>query len=159
MASKKNRQEKSHKDVAKANKVAPANNTATNNAQDEVKQSSSKALDIFLWILIAIAIAVAVVGNYYFSQPATLQPLYIRISLVLGCIAVALVCGLLTSSGKKLLKFAKESRGELRRVTWPTREETVKSTVGVAIVVFIIAMFLWVSDIVIGFIVNLITGV
>lgn len=132
---------------------------AQNSSNVEAVQKSRKPLDFFLWVMIIIAVVGAVVGNYYFSQPANLQPLYIRIILVLGCIAVGLVCGLLTTVGRKFVKFAKESRGELRRVSWPTREETTKSTMGVAVVVFLIAMFLWFADVVIGFLVSLITNV
>ena len=159
MASKKNRHEKTNKIVEQKAKSVEVQNTATPATQSDNKKQGNGALDVFLWLVIVIAIAAAVLGNYYFSQPANLQPLYIRIILVLGCIAVATVCGLLTTSGKKLLKFAKESRGELRRVTWPTKDETTKSAIGVAVVVFIIAIFLWFSDVVIGFFVNLITNV
>ena len=159
MSSKKNRHEKTNKIVEKKAKSVEVQNTATPATQSDNKKQGNGALDVFLWLVIVIAIAAAVLGNYYFSQPANLQPLYIRIILVLGCIAVATVCGLLTTSGKKLLKFAKESRGELRRVTWPTKDETTKSAIGVAVVVFIIAIFLWFSDVVIGFFVNLITNV
>ncbi len=151
MASKKNRHEKTDKNVDQGK--AAENQTSASVAPAETKKKTGNGLNVFLWIMIAVAIAAAVLGNYYFSQPATLQPLYIRIALVLGCIAVAMVCGLLTTSGKK------DARGELRRVTWPTREETTKSAIGVAVVVFIIAIFLWFSDVVIGFIVNLITNV
>jgi preprotein translocase subunit SecE len=157
MASKKNRHEKTDKNVDQGK--AAENQTSASVAPAETKKKTGNGLNVFLWIMIAVAIAAAVLGNYYFSQPATLQPLYIRIALVLGCIAVAMVCGLLTTSGKKFLKFSKDARGELRRVTWPTREETTKSAIGVAVVVFIIAIFLWFSDVVIGFIVNLITNV
>lgn len=141
---------KNQPNVEKANAVESTKNTTA--------KTNNKSLDLFLWIVLFFAIALAVGGNYYFSQPAHEQPLYLRITLVLVCIAIGFISALCTTVGKRVVKFAKESRGELRKVTWPTRDETTKSTAVVGLVVFIIAMFLWVADVMIGYIVQLITN-
>jgi len=54
------------------------------------------------------------------------------------------------------IKFLKEVRSEVRKVTWPTRKETTVSTIGVFIMVFIASVFLYFSDQVIAWAVRLI---
>jgi preprotein translocase subunit SecE len=118
----------------------------------------STPLDYVLWTVFVLGVVGSVGLNYYFSQPETLQPVTTRLPFVIGCIVIAAVCALCTSTGRRFIRFAKASRGELRKVTWPTKDETIKSTVGVAVVAVIVAFMLWVFDVIIGFLVNLITG-
>jgi len=47
---------------------------------------------------------------------------------------------------KKIIQFLKEVKGELKRVTWPTRKETLAGTAVVLIIVFITAFFLGIVD-------------
>ena len=51
-----------------------------------------------------------------------------------------------SAQGERLLHFVKETRIELRKVVWPTREETIKTTGFVLIAVIIVAIFLWIVD-------------
>ena len=48
---------------------------------------------------------------------------------------------------QKIFQFLKEVRFELKRVTWPTRKETLAGTAVVLIIVFIAAFFLGIVDI------------
>lgn len=142
----------------------PANN-AKNNSSSNVSDSKQKTVaktshpfDALLWIIVIVALCAVVGLNYYFSQPESMQPLSIRLPFVIGGVILALVCALCTSTGRRIIKFAKSSRGELRKVTWPTKDETIKSTVGVAVVAVVVAFMLWIFDVIIGFLVNLFTG-
>jgi len=47
---------------------------------------------------------------------------------------------------KKIIQFLKETKFELKRVTWPTRKEMLAGTTVVLIIVFIVAFFLGVVD-------------
>ena len=47
---------------------------------------------------------------------------------------------------KKIIQFLKETKFELKRVTWPTRKEMLAGTVVVLIIVFIVALFLGIID-------------
>ncbi|MEK7396857.1 MAG: preprotein translocase subunit SecE [Candidatus Poribacteria bacterium] len=47
---------------------------------------------------------------------------------------------------KKLFKFLREVRLEMKKVTWPTRKEITGSTVVVIITVFIVAIYLGIVD-------------
>lgn len=54
------------------------------------------------------------------------------------------------------VKFIKEVRGEGRKITWPTRQEVTVSTIGVFVMVFIAAIFLYFADQVIAWAVSMI---
>lgn len=55
---------------------------------------------------------------------------------------------------KKVLNFIRESREELKRVTWPDREEVTSFTMVVIISVVIISLFLWFVDTLLGKLIN-----
>ena len=59
----------------------------------------------------------------------------------------------------KPVKFFKEVRSEVAKVTFPTRKETTMTTILVFIFVFLAALFLFAADQVISFLVQLILGI
>ncbi len=61
-------------------------------------------------------------------------------------IVVALVLGLVSPSGRQFIGFARESQAEARRVHWPSRKETLQTTGIVFLFVFVMAIFLWLTD-------------
>lgn len=56
------------------------------------------------------------------------------------------------------LAFFRQVRSEAKRVSWPTRPETVSSTIAVFVMVVIASLFLFLADQVIGYVVELILG-
>lgn len=58
----------------------------------------------------------------------------------------------------KPIEFLKQVRSEVKKVTWPTRKETTQSTVAVFIMVTIAAVFLFIADQALAFIVRFILG-
>lgn len=106
-----------------------------------VEQTPAR-LDPVKWILVALLIAVAVVGNQYFVEHAW----YLRAVAVVVALALAGFLALQTQKGRDALEFAKEARTEIRKVVWPTRQETVQTTIIVAIFVVVAAVFLWAVD-------------
>lgn len=56
------------------------------------------------------------------------------------------------------VEFFKQVRSEAKRVTWPTRQETVASTIAVFIMVVIASVFLFTADQVLSYIVRLVLG-
>jgi preprotein translocase SecE subunit len=65
--------------------------------------------------------------------------------LFLG-IAVAVALGLASPSGRRFLGFSREAAHETRRVVWPSRKETLQTTGIVFLFVLIMALFLWLTD-------------
>lgn len=58
---------------------------------------------------------------------------------------------------KKAINFLRDVRIELGNVTWPTRKDTAVSTIIVVVAVFITALFLWIVDMLILWIISLIS--
>ena len=118
-------------------------------------QGNSKAKDILLWGLVFIILLAAVVGNQVYSE----QALFIRIVAVVGAIVVAGVLAFQTVKGKAVIDFARESRVEVRKVVWPTRQETIQTTLIIFAVVAVVGLVLFLLDGALIWLVDLITGV
>ncbi|MHB1220725.1 MAG: preprotein translocase subunit SecE [Gammaproteobacteria bacterium] len=99
-------------------------------------------LDWLKWVVAFVLLTAALVGNYYFSDIA--MPL--RTLAWLGVLVVAGFVASTTQKGKWVVDFFRDSRAELRKVVWPTREETMQTTMIVAVMVIILSLILWGMD-------------
>jgi preprotein translocase subunit SecE len=114
----------------------------------------SNKLDTFK-LVIAVMILLAGIGGFYYYADASL--LY----RVLGLVAVVIIAAgiaLTTSTGHAILSFGRESRAEVRKVVWPTRQETVQTTLMVVVAVIILGIFLWLIDMMLLNAVQMLTG-
>jgi len=114
----------------------------------------SNKLDTFKLVM-AIAILLAGVGGFYYYVDASL--LYRVLGLV-GLVIVAAAIALTTGTGHAILSFARESRAEVRKVVWPTRQETVQTTLMVVVAVIILGIFLRLIDMMLLNAVQMLTG-
>lgn len=105
-------------------------------------QAANPKLDAMKWAAVIVLIVVAVVGNQYLSNLSAL----IRAGGVIAVIALAGFIALQTLKGRSTVDFAKEAHIEVRKVVWPTRQETVQTTLIVAVFVVIVSLFLWAVD-------------
>jgi len=96
-------------------------------------------------IKIAIAALIAVGGLVAFYWLGE-QPLVARIGALLGLWAVAIALMWFTEAGRTFAAFSRESWEEAKRVVWPSRKETMQTTLVVFAFVFIMALFLWMVD-------------
>ena len=96
-------------------------------------------------IKIAVAALIAVGGLFAFYALGA-QPTIIRLAVLLGALAVAVVLMWFTETGRTFLAFSREAWEEAKRVVWPTRKETLQTTGVVFVFVFTMALFLWVVD-------------
>lgn len=121
------------------------------NAKAEAKESR---FELLKWIAVVALVAVGVVGNQFYSA----EPILYRVIalLLLGALAVFVV--LQTSKGQVFFALVKESRAEIRKVVWPTRQETTQTTLIVVAVVLVMALLLWGLDSLLGWLVSLIVG-
>ena len=71
-----------------------------------------------------VTICSFVIVTYYYTFSGPIQLLCGLVGLLLACIAGFI----LQTQGKQVLHFAKEAKIELRKVVWPTRQETVQTT-------------------------------
>ncbi|MDF3936021.1 preprotein translocase subunit SecE [Pseudomonas citronellolis] len=121
------------------------------NAKAEAKESR---FDILKWLLVAVVVVVGVVANQYYSA----QPLLYRVLGILVLAAAAGFVALQTVKGRAFFTLAKEARAEIRKVVWPTRQETTQTTMIVVAVVLVMALVLWGLDSLLGWLVSMIVG-
>lgn len=122
-------------------------NTAT-----EATQTS--AGNVVKWVVVTALVAVAVVGNAYFSGEAFLYRL-------LGVVAVSLLAVFVaaqTDKGRDFIGLLKDARAEVRRVVWPTKQETAQTTGVVVLVVLVMSLLLWLLDLGLGAAVSAVIG-
>ena len=104
------------------------------------------------------AIGVLVVGMilfYYFSDIR----LFYR---VIGMIAVLILSGYIgyqSDFGKLVYPYVTDSKIELKKVTWPTKQETTQTTLGVIFVVIVVGILLWLFDMLLGWAIGTLYGV
>ena len=111
-------------------------------------------LDTFK-LLLAIAILIGgIVGFYYYEAESQLY----RVLGVVFAAAVAIAISSTTNIGQNLIGFGREARMEVRKVVWPTRQETVQTTFMVLVAVIIIGIFLWLIDMLLAQAIQMITG-
>ncbi|WP_411354428.1 preprotein translocase subunit SecE [Tolumonas auensis] len=117
-------------------------------------QNRNKGKNIALWGLVFILLAAAVVGNSVFAE----KSLLIRVVAVVIAFAAAAVTALQTIQGKALLTFSRESIKEVRKVVWPTRQETIQTTLIIFAFTVVMGLFLFLIDGALIWLVELITG-
>lgn len=94
------------------------------------------------WLVAIALLAGAVVGNHMYAD----QSVLLRAIGVVVAIAAGLAIASQTFKGRNFLAFAKEARIEVRKVIWPTRQETTHTTLIVMVATVIMALILWGLD-------------
>ena len=94
--------------------------------------------------ILAVVVVVAALALYYVN-PLNFNSLT-KVLVTLVCFIVAGGIFIKSNQGDTFLHFLKETRIELRKVVWPTREETLKTTGIIMIAVIVVAIFLWIVD-------------
>ncbi|MBU3658226.1 MAG: preprotein translocase subunit SecE [Rhodocyclaceae bacterium] len=99
-------------------------------------------VDKLKFLLAGLAIVAGIAGFYLLDADAAL----LRGGAVLAGLVAAVVLVLTTGQGRQLAAFVRESIAEARKVVWPTRKETLQTTAMVFVFVLIMAIFLWLTD-------------
>ncbi len=104
--------------------------------------SESGALDI-LKLLIAAGLLVGGIFGYYWYLEWMLA---LRVLLVLGGLAASIGVAATSTQGQRVWAFIQGSRIEIRKVIWPTKQETTQTAIAVFIFTLIMALFFWALD-------------
>ena len=106
-------------------------------------------------LALAIVVVLAgLVGYYYLASSSGL----LRAVVVLAALAIGAVVALTSLQGRMFWKFVQGARVELNKVVWPTREETVQTTLVVLLVALIGGVFFWLLDLFLLWLTTRITG-
>lgn len=111
-------------------------------------------LDSFKLLLAIVVLLLGIAGFYYYEAESQLY----RVLGVLFSVMVSAAIISTTRMGQNLIGFARDSRMEVRKVVWPTRQETLQTTLMVIVAVIIIGIFLWLIDMLLGRIIQMVTG-
>ncbi len=120
----------------------------------KIETSAGGTLDWLKWALVTALLVSGVAGNWYYQD----ESLLLRVLGLLALSALAAVVALQTERGAAIWNLLKESRSEIRRVVWPTREETLQTTVIVLALVLVFALILWMLDSALSWFVSSVIG-
>ena len=119
--------------------------------ETNIEQKSSNT-----YLILSIGVLLTgVILFYYFSDIR----LFYR---VLGMIAALILSGYIgyqSDFGKLVYSYITDSKVELKKVTWPTKQETTQTTLGVIGVVIIVGILLWLFDMLLGWAIGTLYGV
>lgn len=122
------------------------------NAQAET--ADTKIQDIVKQVISGGLVVGGISAFYYFSS----TPLIYRVLGLLVLLVIVLAVLYSTQSGRQVWAFCQESRQEVRKIVWPTREETVRTTLMVFVMVFVVGLGLWFLDMFLFWGIRFITG-
>jgi preprotein translocase subunit SecE len=111
--------------------------------QTTEQHAASPHRDTALLSVAAVALLGGMFAFYYFE---TQYNALIRVLVLLAGVAAALGVAYQTALGKSLWSYVVGSRVELRKVVWPTRQESIQATIMIAVVVLLMALLLWGLD-------------
>jgi preprotein translocase subunit SecE len=117
-------------------------------------EGSNNILDLIKWMAVIALIAVGVIGNSYYANESLLY----RVLALLGLSIFALAIVSQTIRGAAFLSLVKEAKAEIRKVVWPTPQETHQTTLIVVAVVLIAGLMLWGIDSGLSWVISKIIG-
>lgn len=117
-------------------------------------EASTAVFDIVKQVLSAVIVVAGLSAFYYFSE----VPLLYRVLGLVVIVLIVLGMILTTQVGRNVWHFVLESKQEVRKVVWPTRDETTRTTLLVFAMVFLVGLILWILDMFLFWGVRLLTG-
>lgn len=121
----------------------------------EKTENTSNSLDMLKWLIVVLLLGGLIAANTYYQEISVLYR-------ALAAVALVVIAGFIASSttkGSTFINFAKESRTEVRKVVWPTRQEATQTTMIVLAATALVSLLLWGLDGIIVWFVSLVTGI
>ena len=106
-------------------------------------------------LLLSIVLLMAGIAGFYYYEA---EGLIYRVLGLLVFVLIALGTVYTTNLGQSVVGFGRESRAEVRKVVWPTRQETIQTTLMVLVAVIVLGIFLWFIDMMLVNAVQYLTG-
>lgn len=106
-----------------------------------------------LALALAMLLAGVVAYQYYVEAPRLM-----RVGGIVLDVLLALGLASQTDRGRQVVGFVRDAQIEVRKVVWPTRQETVQTTGVVMVVVVVFAVLLWLLDLFLGWAMQSVLG-
>ncbi|MEO1327905.1 MAG: preprotein translocase subunit SecE [Pseudomonadota bacterium] len=110
---------------------------------ENVQQVESGGFLDTIKLLLSLGAIVGGLVAYYMTPELALA---LRVLMVLAGVIIGVLIGLTTHKGQTLWRFIQGSRIEIRKVVWPTRQETTQITILVFIFTALLGVFFWALD-------------
>tara|TARA_R110002049_G_scaffold270901_6_gene448003 strand:- start:8038 stop:8409 length:372 start_codon:yes stop_codon:yes gene_type:complete len=104
--------------------------------------SESGVLDTIKLLVAAVVLVGGLYGYYYYNT----MSLPLRVLMVLAGTAAGIGIAMTSTQGRRLWHFIQGSRVEIRKVVWPTRQETTQTAIAVFVFTLVMALFFWALD-------------
>jgi len=121
------------------------------NAKAEMQGGRLDTLKLWAAILLMGA---GIYGYYYFADVMVV----LRVLGLLAVAAIAIGVVYQTDIGRQIVGFVSGAQNEVRRMVWPSRTETLQTTMAVIFIVLVVGVFLWLLDMVLLRAVQFLTG-
>ncbi|MEI7036020.1 preprotein translocase subunit SecE [Fulvimonas yonginensis] len=105
----------------------------------------TSAADIGKLVLATLVLVAGIVAYSWFENTVAAS---VRLIGVLAALVAALAIGAFTAPGRRVRNFIAESQFEMRKVVWPTRDETLKTTLVIIAVVIVLSLLLGLIDLI-----------
>jgi len=116
-------------------------------------EASENNNDLIKWLLASLLFTVGIASFYLLPDLSVL----IRVGMLLVTVGIAAFIALTTEKGRATWRFGKEAEIEVRKVVWPTRQETIQTTLIVMAMVVVMALLIWMVDSILFWIVKTVT--
>lgn len=117
-------------------------------------ETTSGTLDTIKLGLALLIVIAALVGFYFFAD----QSLLYRVLGLLAAAGLSIAIALQTEKGRHTWGYFQDAQIEVRKVVWPTRQETVQTTLIVIVMVILVAIILWLLDMFLGWSIGSLMG-
>ena len=121
------------------------------NSKNETVTMKLDAVKLLLAMLIVIA---AIAAYYLYAEQSQL----LRVVGLLAGGGTAIAIAMQTDKGRNTWRYFQDAQVEVRKVVWPTRQETIQTTLIVMLMVIVVAIFLKLLDMFLGWSIGHILG-
>ena len=121
------------------------------NAKVETESGRFDSLKLGAAVLL---LAAAIAAFYRFDD----QLLVVRVLGLLAAAGISVFIAAQSTTGRNIIGFISGAKTEVRKVVWPTRAETMQTTMAVMLMVFLVGIFLWLLDMVLLWAIQILTG-
>ncbi len=110
--------------------------------------------DYFKWLLVAFFAILGVLSSYFYMD----QSFILRFGLLCFATALSAFVGFTTTSGVQAWRLVKSAPNEVRKVSWPHKNETVQITMIILVMVIVLMFLVWGIDSILLKFISMFTG-